>query len=97
MPGPTEALVHRDQIVAPFGLMAVEDFDVYLAKRRRRRLVLLISFGAALVVAPVLAWILEGAGLLPKDSLFGVVFLEFFLAAGLVRAFMIRVTDRIYP
>jgi hypothetical protein len=74
-----------------------EDFEIYLAKRRRRRRVLLISLGASLVVAPVLAWILEDAGLLPRDSLVGVILLEFFLAAAMVRAFMMRVTDRIYP
>jgi predicted Na+-dependent transporter len=83
--------------VAPFGPMTDEDFEVYLAQRRRRRRVLLISFGAAFVLAPVLAWLLEGMGLLPRDSMFGVILLEFLLAAGMVRAFMMRVTDRIYP
>jgi hypothetical protein len=77
--------------------MAEDDFEAYLAKRRRRKVVLLVSFGVALVVAPILAWVLEGIGLLPRDSLAGVILVEFLLGAGMVRALLIRVTDRTYP
>jgi ribosomal protein S27AE len=74
---------------------APDELEVYLARRRNRRRVALIVFGSSLVVVPLLAFTLGRLGILPRDTLSGVLVVEFLLGAGMVRALLIRVTDSV--